>query len=134
MRLRALLALVPALAAGVLTGATPAHATQGPLCNGFPANQQYYVCLVALNPDAADPTISVDTLTVPRFCVVNQPVPLCTPATTVPVGGIPNVTPGSGAVAVVYYDYHCYTFYADGHKTDTPGSVDTADPPMPHCT
>ena len=98
---RALAALGAALTIPVVV-ASPAAASpeDGQGCAGLPAIPQTYVCVISATPQNAVPTTTTTTIpvTVPRVCYVAD----CTGPTVVNVP-VPGVTPGTGAVAVLWY-------------------------------
>jgi hypothetical protein len=85
-----------------LAVATPASASpeDGKGCAGVPTLPQAYVCVISTTPQNAVPTTTTTTIpvAVPRVCYVAD----CAGPTTVNVP-VPGVTPGSGAVAVLWY-------------------------------
>lgn len=99
--------LALAAVAGNLLTAVPAHAdpSDGKGCVGTPAVPASYVCVVSLTPAAALPQTSTTNIpvTVPPICYFLD----CTPETTVNVP-VPGVAPGSGVVAVLWYQGQTY--------------------------
>lgn len=132
MRHRASLVLAPVLAAVTLLAPSAAHAQeeQGPLCNGTPANQSTYFCIVHFHPEDAIPDITVEPggLVIPSVCVVN---PVCTPRMEMDEFG---VEPQRAELLTVYWNFTCITVYSDGTVDERPGGLNTSvHPPMPVC-
>ncbi|HEV2889127.1 MAG TPA: hypothetical protein VGX28_02015 [Frankiaceae bacterium] len=96
---------IGALAAALvlpIAAATPASATpeDGKGCAGSPAFPQAYVCVISTTPTNAVPTTTTTSVAVPvpRLCYVAD----CVGPTTVDVP-VPGAQPGTGAVAVLWY-------------------------------
>lgn len=91
-----------ALAAAGATVAVPANASpeDGKGCVGSPSIPASYVCVISVTPENVTPgvTTTMVPVTVPSVCYFLD----CTAATTVDVP-VPNVTPRSGVVAVLWY-------------------------------
>lgn len=98
---RALAVLGAAMTLPILV-TTPASATpeDGKGCAGLPAIPQSYVCVISATPENAVPGTSTGSVgvPVPRVCYVAD----CVGPTTVNVP-VPGVQPGTGAVAVLWY-------------------------------
>lgn len=96
------LATLGAAAVLPLVVTTPASATpeDGKGCAGLPAIPQSYVCVISATPENAVPGTSTGSVgvPVPRICYVAD----CVGPTTVNVP-VPGVQPGTGAVAVLWY-------------------------------
>lgn len=91
-----------ALAAAGATVAVPANASpeDGKGCVGSPSIPASYVCVISVTPENVVPTTSttIVPVTVPSVCYFLD----CTAPTTVDVP-VPNVSPRSGVVAVLWY-------------------------------
>lgn len=98
-------------AAGLATAA-PAAADPGEGCVGLPELPAAFVCVVELNPGALVPSVTTTPVPVrvPPVCYLAG----CTAPTTVNVP-VPNATPGSGNVAVLFYNG---TYYPIGAGLD----------------
>lgn len=97
-------ALATLIAGAVFTvlGAASAYASpeDGEGCVGSPDIRETYICVIAVTPENAVPTTSTTTIPVPvpRLCYLVD----CTDPTTVGVP-VPGATPGSGQIAVLWY-------------------------------
>lgn len=98
-------ALAVTAAALTMTALAVSPASAGPEdgegCAGFPSIPATYVCVIAVTPTAVVPTTTTTSIpvTVPEFCYVLD----CIGPTTVNVP-VPGVQPGSGVIAVIWYD------------------------------
>ena len=109
--IKRLLATVAATAAFATALATPAAASpeDGQGCVGTPTIPGAYVCVISLTPTSALPTVTTSSVPVPvpPVCYFLD----CTDPTTVNVP-VPGLTPGSGTVAVLWYQGRHYPIAA----------------------
>lgn len=95
-----LTALAIAASGIALAPAASADPSDGKGCAGVKTVPAAYVCIISTSPQNAVPTVSSTPIpvSVPPICYVAD----CTAPTTVNVP-VPGVTPGSGVVAVLWY-------------------------------